>query len=343
MTTFIRNDNSVSILNKDAELVTDRLEPANYVLKFAPLQGFFLDIVDDFVVPDKIYGDTEITAQRILNTYQDRPNKNTGVLLVGNKGSGKTLLAKMISEKATKENIPTILINDNFDNTEFITVIQSITQPCVVIFDEFEKNYNKEEQGYLLTMLDGVFNGSKLFIFTSNSKWQICDYMFNRPGRIYYSIEYKSRLNCIDEYCRDNLNNKNYINDILAVAGLVDDFNFDMLQQIVEETNRYNESPLHLYKILNIKPEFSTDFTFKIRVWEKKELMKTEGPIKYNPLGYSDCRIHFYDAQNRLQSLYLEQDKLVSADSIKGIFEYKLGAFKVVLERTTPKSSWDDV
>jgi len=60
--------------------------------------------------------------------------------LVGEKGSGKTLLAKYISIAAAKERgIPTIVINHPFHGDEFNLFMQSIQEPVIVLMDEFEK------------------------------------------------------------------------------------------------------------------------------------------------------------------------------------------------------------
>ncbi|HRZ82907.1 MAG TPA: hypothetical protein P5069_10620, partial [Candidatus Hydrogenedentes bacterium] len=43
----------------------------------------------------------------------------------------------------------------------FNTFMQAIEQPLVVLFDEFEKVYDDQEQQALLTLLDGVYPSNK--------------------------------------------------------------------------------------------------------------------------------------------------------------------------------------
>ncbi len=126
------------------------------------------------------------------------------------------------------------------------------------MFDEFEKVYEQKQQEAILTLLDGVFPSKKLFILTCNDKWKVDSHMRNRPGRIFYMLDFKGlSVEFIKEYCQDNLiNNKSYIDQICNVSSLFGQFNFDMLKALVEEINRYDEPPAKALEILNIKPEF---------------------------------------------------------------------------------------
>ena len=76
-------------------------------------KGFFLETMNDYQINGKIYGDLVKKSDRILNTFLDQP-KSTGTLLVGEKGSGKTLLAKYIFIAAKERGIDTIVINHPF-------------------------------------------------------------------------------------------------------------------------------------------------------------------------------------------------------------------------------------
>jgi SpoVK/Ycf46/Vps4 family AAA+-type ATPase len=100
-----------------------------------------------------MYGNTLRHTDRIINSFWKRPQQ-TGVLLNGEKGSGKTLLAKNISVELAKEGVPTIVINRDWTGDGFFKLLQDIDQPCVVLFDEFEKVYDREKQEEILTLLD---------------------------------------------------------------------------------------------------------------------------------------------------------------------------------------------
>ena len=149
----------------------------------------YLEGIEVFDIQGKIYGDTVKRAERILYSFMDRPS-GTGVMLTGEKGSGKTLLAKMLSFKGYEQDIPTIVINQPWCGEAFNAFIQSIEQPVIVLFDEFEKVYDQDDQEQMLTLLDGVYPSKKLFVLTCNDKWRVNAHMRNRPGRIFYSMEY---------------------------------------------------------------------------------------------------------------------------------------------------------
>lgn len=262
---FIRQGNTYRIAPKEALNLENSLPAGNYAMKKDQEGNFYLQIIDLFTEPKKLYGDIIKQRDRILATFLDRPSA-TGVLLNGEKGSGKTLLAKQISNKARESGISTIVINHPYHGDTFNKMIQDIEQPCIILFDEFEKVYDKDHQDEVLTLLDGVYPSKKLFILTVNDKFKVNNYMKNRPGRIFYNLDFTGLSeNFIREYCEENLENKSHIDRLCEVASLFDQFNFDMLKAMVEDMNRYNEAPQETLKILNVRPEYNGPGTFKAK------------------------------------------------------------------------------
>lgn len=236
------------------EVLLDRLPTGNYII-VPTQQGLMIQAAGRFTRPPKLYGSVVKQADRILRTFDDRPTA-TGVLLAGIKGSGKTQTAREVSMRAYEDDIITIVVNIPLHGDAFNQLLRSITQPAIVLFDEFEKVYaEKEAQEAILTLLDGVMTSKKLFMMTVNDKWKINDHMRNRPGRLFYSFEFSGLENdFIREYCEDNLHDHDQIPDILKVAALFKEFNFDMLKAIVEEMNRYKETAFEVIEVLNAKP-----------------------------------------------------------------------------------------
>jgi len=335
MSYFIRNANTFNIASEEAMDIQKVLPVGNYTVKQHPLSGqFYLEMVDNFEPLKKLYGKTTRHSDRILRTFMDRPN-STGVMLSGEKGSGKSLLAKTISIEAAKQGIPTLIINTPFSGDNFNKFMQDIEQPCVILFDEFEKVYGDGDQEAALTLMDGVFPSRKLFVLTCNDKWRINQHMRNRPGRIFYMIEFTGLDSAfIREYCEDTLNDKSHINKVCEIACLFEEFNFDMLKALVEEMNRYNESPQEAISMLNAKPEYNNKGNFDVKlVVAGREIPDNELSTKTwhgNPLMSTifveydtdpDCK-NESDEDTYFSKMFVSNDlKTVAAE--KGIFTFQ--------------------
>jgi hypothetical protein len=120
-----------------------------------------------------------------------------------------------------------------------------------------------------------------LFVLTCNDKWRVDKHMRNRPGRIFYMLEFKGLDEAfIREYCMDNLKDASLknIDQICQTASLFGQFNFDMLKALVEEMNRYNESPRDAMRMLNAKPEFDSGSTYTVRLFRGDQELKINWP-----------------------------------------------------------------
>jgi hypothetical protein len=257
MTYFIKNGNTFNPTDEQNLDIHTKLPAGNFVIKMDPnTRALYFEQVSEFQFPSKRYGDNPRHATRILETFYARSN-GTGVMLTGEKGSGKSLLARTVSMEALQKDTPTIIIDSPWCGDAFNTLIQGIQQPAVILFDEFEKVYTSEQQELILTLLDGVFPTQKLFMFTCNDKWRVDRHMRNRPGRIFYMLDFKGLDGeFIQEYCEDNLKAKEHIPTIRTVCSMFSQFNFDMLKALVEEMNRFDEAPAAALAMLNIRPEF---------------------------------------------------------------------------------------
>ena len=174
--------NTFEIQDKKSLISHEELPPATYIIKWDKQREiYYLEQVVNFVLPDKIYGDTPQHADRILQTFLARP-LSTGVLLSGVKGSGKTLLAKKTSVEGLLHKIPTLIVNQDFHGEAFNAFIQSLEHETIILFDEFEKTYEHEAQQKVLTLFDGTFPSKKLFIVTTNKSYNLSNYLLNRPG-----------------------------------------------------------------------------------------------------------------------------------------------------------------
>ncbi len=348
MSHFIRNGNTYRVAPSNAMDIKDKLPVGNYAVKVDQNGGIFLDQVDSFNLPPKLYGSTTKQTQKILNTFFDRPN-STGVMLNGEKGSGKTLLAKNLSVEGAKLGLPTIIINSPFFGDDFNTFIQNIDQPAIIMFDEFEKIYDEKEQERVLTLLDGVYPSKKMFIITCNDKYRVDTNMKNRPGRIYYMLDFHGLdVDFIREYCEDVLTeqNKVHINSIVNITSIFNAFNFDMLKAMCEEINRYNETPQEVIRMLNVKAEYDSGgrFTTTLEVFGKQvaqhDMQDGYRGNPFRPEGYS---IDYYDIRQEddedddWERIEFAQSDLVKIDSETGQFTFKNDKGQFTLTREKAK------
>ena len=266
MAKYVSNNGRVSIIPNTVN-INDNLPLGTYYISFDPMSGFFLLETENIELTTKVYGEkTSIRTERIINTFKDRSN-NTGVLLSGIKGSGKSLQIKHISEVLRKEHgISSLIINTGIPINSLTLFLNEITEPVAIILDEFEKTFEKtEEQEQFLTLLDGISFNKKLYLFTCNDINNITQYMLARPSRIFYHYKYSAMdKDTVIGYCNDFLNNKKFVENITAIHDFMGNtFNFDILQSLVQETNRYNESPMELLSILNVKDNNNTRYHYK--------------------------------------------------------------------------------
>lgn len=308
MTYVIRMGSAYRMMSEQDIEVCEKLPAKNYTVKQNPMsKEYYLEPVDDFVMPKKLYGDTIKKAERILNTFNSRP-LSTGVHLDGVKGSGKTLLAKTLSHLAQQDGVASIVINQPFCGDEFNSFVQSIDVPAILIFDEFEKVYDYQTQNKILTLFDGVYPTKKLFVLTTNDSHSVNSFLKNRPGRIYYSFKFDTLAQeFIEEYCNDNLIDKTQTQSVLKYTSIFSFFNFDMLAAAVEEMNRYSEPLQEVLNYLNIVPENKASETYVVR-FAIGDFVKT---LEKNYRGFSPNSFDYYVAmEDELKELKEHDEKL---------------------------------
>ena len=354
MNKILKMGDIYKVASDEAIKALDKLPPQNYTVKYDKMNDeYYLEAIEPFSTPSKLYGSIKEDAQRILKTYSDRPNV-TGVLLEGSKGSGKTLLAKYVSQLALEEGVPTVVINQPFYGDVFNQFIQALGDNVIVTFDEFEKVYNNEQQEKVLTLLDGVFPSKKLFFLTVNSMRRVDSHLLNRPGRVYYRLSYHNLTSdFIQEYCNDNLNDKDQIEGIITHAKIYASFNFDMLQASVEEMNRFNETFLEVTQVLNVNPEDTNSFM----PYDVALIVDGQGPIPYGTprnidirdpdihIGLDDLNIPniteaIKEEMERYRSVRVRGDNLVQVDFENDTFIYEVNCgvipVKVIVKRQDP-------
>ena len=245
-----------------------KLPPAIYEVNFTNELGFHLIRKhDNYPLPSDLYNfnNTEVKsdlATLFLNRFNAEHN-NLGVMLIGEKGTGKSLLMKRTANLAIELGMPVIAVENSYNSEQLAKFLSSIKDNAVVLFDEFEKKYDPDEdpenrpsQAGLLSFFDGTSVYRKLIIVTANDRDGINEFFLNRPSRIRYVIDYKGLTpEFVSNYLQEKLIYPEIVQSVLDELELVPSINFDLLRNVVEEINLLYplESIKAIMSITNIK------------------------------------------------------------------------------------------
>lgn len=267
MTQYLRQNDTYHLAPDVSGVAIDKLPAGFYRICFHPEIGFWLQITDSMSLISKAYGNAYQHQDRIMETFAERTEIPTTVMLEGFKGTGKTLLAKKLCiDFVEKEGGIVILQSDAHTGDAYKGFLQKIKQKKIVFIDEFDKVYTeKAEINDMLTLLDGMYPQHAMFVLTMNADSRTNKYEFfhNRPGRVYHNIKYGSiSESTIREYAADKLNDVSRVDEMIEFIGRFHMFNMDMLTVLVHEMNKSGSDQLSIREMgefLNIKPTVSYD------------------------------------------------------------------------------------
>ena len=219
-----------------------RLPIASYEVDFHKMIGFFLTSRADLVAnEEKIYGNHSKRVDKVMQSFK-MSDRNFGIILSGQKGIGKSLFARILAQAAIEANLPVITVKTYVPG--IADFIASIEQEVVVIFDEFEKTFGKQDdfdpQEEMLSLFDGLDNGKKLFVITCNEVSKLNSYLLNRPGRFHYHFNIKNPSGDeVREYMADKLQPQ-YHKEIDRIVNFANTINitYDYLRAIAFELNQ---------------------------------------------------------------------------------------------------------
>jgi SpoVK/Ycf46/Vps4 family AAA+-type ATPase len=332
-TKFYPSGNVVMVSTFNEAEGSEKLAPNVYGIAKS-LSGFYLTIKSERLeVPPKIYGKTLKRADKIINTYQDRTT-STGVLLTGDKGSGKTMLSSLVANNLIDVGLPIISINEPWQGEEFMDFLNKLGE-CVVLFDEFAKTYARADenaQTSLLTLMDGVGSTKRLIILTENDEKDINSFMINRPGRIYYHFRYtKLDEDSIKGYAQDKGVTESVLTSIVDMSRTMHVFTFDILKAIVEEHLRnVDEDITELVTDMNV----SYDKNVKIRLRITKVVLSSDNTEYKVPMIHSFINkpmqggggeyIHYIDPTvDKKAEEYYDGEEIVSTHIYNGNIKFE--------------------
>ena len=253
-------------------VLSEKIDPGFYTIEYNQKDNYFFSYpISTYTLPSKIYGSTSTNNERITNTVSSRllQGKGTSVLLRGVKGSGKTLTLKQLALDHVSNGGIVLQVSQPFFGEGFVTFLNAFrSNHVMLVFDEFEKVYNKKEdmQG-LLSLLDGTSTLPLFTALTCNRVTSDMEYFINRPGRIYFKLDYYGlESNVIEDYCNQELTVTDFTDILLEYSLQFNAFTLDMLSVLVSELNlairmdKYRGKSIDLIfnevnKVLNIQPD----------------------------------------------------------------------------------------
>lgn len=193
-------------------------------------------------LPSKVYCTSrdERFIDKVVNSYNLSESGFTGVMLAGLKGSGKTVMAKMI---ANKSGLPIVNIDKNIRPHIIRNIVEMLGDTSVCfLFDELDKVLADYDDSFLLQVLDGSdTKGKHMILFTCNDDSEISEYLIDRCSRIRYWREFEEMSpSLIMEVLNDKLNDKKEVKSLTDF--IKDNFevcSFDNIVSFVKEANNY--------------------------------------------------------------------------------------------------------
>lgn len=256
---LINSNKEISMIPKGFN-ITESIPKGNWLLSQDSKGEFYLSPLPEFDTPKVLYGNLRKDLEEFKKEWRES-SKNLGILLTGLKGSGKTLCTRLLTKEL---DIPTIFITTQYNGTEFNRFLTSITDEVAIVFDEFDKSYKRlhaidrrnpkdvDPQDSLLTLIDGVDNSKKLYIFTSNST-DVSDGFYNRPTRIRFIRDFRGlELTELEEIVKD----KDIVEEFRKILPYLPNLNYDL---VIKTVNFLEKNPgssvIDALHNMNVRPE----------------------------------------------------------------------------------------
>lgn len=219
------------IINKPTGLDYDLVNGKVYNLKWDRYNGMsYFEEDGSLSLPSKVYTtkSDDFFIKRVNTYFQKTSKLSTGVMLSGIKGTGKTVMAKVIAKNS---NLPIIVVDEEYPTDRINDFFRKFETPVTIIFDEVDKHWDTEN---LLGWLDGVqTNAKKLVLFTCNNEDRVNDYLKDRCSRVRYIRHFEANDNA--RFLREILRDKGIAEDNIedTYAFIVNNFGLLSIDNIL--------------------------------------------------------------------------------------------------------------
>lgn len=255
MANFIKNGNNIIPFPKGLEY---ELEPGKvYDLLIKTVWGERVtkfELNGEMNLPPTVYQTKKdkLFIDRVLKNFNSSDKNTTGVLLTGDKGTGKSVTAKVLAEKAK---LPIIVINPDLEEKYLEEFFKEFDTPVCILFDEVDKNFSTQK---MLTFLDGMHKtAKKLVVMTANDEDGLSHFIKNRCSRIRYYRHYSMKDDA-REYAELICDSKNIDNKEEVVDFIVNNIKYpsiDNISSFIDEvifTKDWNLSLQEVLEFMNI-------------------------------------------------------------------------------------------
>jgi len=196
------NSGNVTIFQADGPgTVIDSIGKGVYEIFNGKDQFGVIYTKNKFDLPEKIYGKRHDDLAKLIGNAQLESTSSVGCLLLGLKGSGKTITMKHIANKCIEHRDYTVFVLDQYYPKQLIEMLaDSANGKCVFYIDEFGKKFSdrshsadeSEEAESLLELLNCETLKDCLFLLADNDSDKISNYLLDRPERITFLCEFGS-------------------------------------------------------------------------------------------------------------------------------------------------------
>ena len=350
----------ITLNNLETQIRINRVNNENLIDYFPPMiysigqddDGLYLaKRRQQFNEPEKIYGRNNRDKSAIIHEFDRRKGQSSGVLLTGEKGSGKTLLAESVANHYVNKGYP-VLIVDESRPAGMIKMVVQIMDPCVVIFDEFSKNFpiqsnTAPDQQDLLSLFSDSSLKHTLFLVVDNDIGEVSTYLIHRPGRMMFAMNYDYIDKATVRELLDDYGIKGQLRHHLEIYA--DQTTFDITQMVTEIAAQYNDGTVESYEaflsymdMINV-PSLGFMGLTLLRMWDNDS--NTITPSASMNADDSNDKLHYFVFTDNNKDLWvtvfdkrgdIHQLKRVTKEELEQVSEncYMLYTDKSVMELT---------
>ncbi len=292
-------------------------------------------------------GKSKGISDLVVNHYNNTTG-NFGIMLNGISGMGKTRTLKHICNRL---NLPVITVTANYKGSYIKEVLDNVNCDCVLVIDEFEKIYSKQEDSEsLLSLFDGLDTKNRLFVIVSfNERRYISKYSFGRPGRFLFNFSF---YELDQDSAFEFINSKIILSEpdrMKKYLSCISDVSYDICDKIVKLIKVHGEKTfIENSQYFNVIPQ---TLSLRVEFYINDKLQKIytlpkqkEKDLYFDISGYSDRIDYVYlnynaskiiekmkigDNVEFLNSFFKEENKI---DNLRLLV-------KISCQRETPQES----